>query len=186
MEENQNCKEFINNMEEFVPIKDFENYTINKFGVIKNDKNKVIKPYIQKSKQSNHKGYFRLAITTNGQRKSMLVHILMAKTFLDYDSYQNPVVDHKDNDSFNNDLNNLQITTKRHNSSKDITRKVNNLLGTYKRGKTYVSRIKINGKKVYLGSYKTELEAHNVYMKALNNIHLYNDDNDAFKSLISF
>jgi len=172
-------------MGEFTQIKGFENYTINKFGVVKNDKNNIMKPYILTNKNYNHKGYYRISLKTNGQRKHVFVHILMAKTFLNYDNYQNPIVDHIDNNPFNNDLNNLQITTKRHNSSKDIVRKVNNLLGTYKRGNTYVSRIKINGKKIYLGSYKTESEAHNVYMKALNNIHLYNDDNNAFKSLIT-
>lgn len=172
-------------MEEFVPIKGFELYTINKFGVVKNDKNNIMKPYILTNKNHNHKGYYRLSLRTNGQRKHVFVHILMAKTFLNYDDYEKPIVDHIDNDPFNNDLNNLQITTKRHNSSKDIVRKVNNLLGTYKRGNSYVSRIKINGKKIYLGSYVTELEAHNVYMKALNKLHEYNGDNKEFLKLIT-
>ncbi len=172
-------------MEDFKPIKGIENYSINKMGQVKNEKGLIMKQYIVTSKTSSHKGYYRVALNiAPKERKHFLVHILMAKTFLNYDNFENPIVDHIDNDSFNNNLDNLQVTTKRHNSSKDIVRTVNNLLGTYKRGNTYVARIKINGKKVYLGTFKTEQEAHEQYMKALNKLNDYNGDDLAFRLTI--
>ena len=167
----------------FIPIKGIENYSINKIGEVKNEKGLIMKTFIQKSKNSPiHKGYHRIALVVDDKRKKFFIHILMAKTFLNYDNYQNPIVDHIDNDSFNNNLDNLQITTKRHNSSKDVIRKVNNLLGVYKRGKTYCSAIKINGKKIYLGSFETEQLAHEQYMKALSKIHEYNNDPVTFRN----
>ena len=172
-------------MEEFTPIKGIENYSINKIGQVKNEKGLIMKTFIGKSKNSPiHKGYHRIALVVGDKRQKFFIHILMAKTFLNYDGYENPIVDHIGNDSFNNDLNNLQITTKRHNSSKDIVRKVNNLLGVYKRGKTYCSAIKIKGKKIYLGSFKTEQLAHEQYVKALNRLHEYNDDALTFRNLL--
>lgn len=170
-------------MEEFTPIKGIENYSINKIGQVKNEKGLIMKTFVSTSKKSAaHKGYHRIALVVGDKRQKFFIHILMAKTFLNYDTYQNPIVDHIDNDSFNNNLDNLQVTTKRHNSSKDIVRKVNNLLGVYKRGKTYCSAIKINGKKVYLGSFETEQLAHEQYMKALNRLHEYNDDALTFRN----
>jgi hypothetical protein len=170
-------------MENFTPIKGIERYSINKFGQVKNEKGLIMKTFIGKSKNSPiHKGYHRIALVVDDKRKKFFVHILMAKTFLNYDSYENPIVDHIDNDSFNNNLDNLQVTTKRHNSSKDVVRKVNNLLGVYKRGNTYCSAIKINGKKVYLGTFKTEQEAHEQYMKALNKLNKYTGDDLLFRN----
>ena len=170
-------------MEEFTPIKGIENYSINKIGQVKNKKGLIMKTFVGKSKNSPiHKGYHRITLVVGDTRKKIFIHILMAKTFLNYDTYENPIVDHIDNDSFNNNLDNLQVTTKRYNSSKDVIRKINNLLGVFKRGNTYIARIKINGKKIYLGSFKTEQIAHEQYMKALDRLHEYNDDALAFRN----
>jgi len=169
-------------MKDFTPIKGIERYSINKIGQVKNEKGLIMKTFTSTSKNSSHKGYHRITLVVGAERKKFFIHILMAKTFLNYDNYENPIVDHIDNDSFNNNLDNLQITTKRHNSYKDIVRTVNNLLGTYKRGNTYVASIKINGKKVYLGTFKTEQEAHEQYMKALNNLNDYNNDDLLFRN----
>ena len=55
----------------------------------------------------------------------------------------------------------------------------------YNQWMNFVAHIsKIKGKKIYLGSFKTEQLAHEQYVKALNRLHEYNDDALTFRNLL--
>ena len=101
-----------------------DSYEISSLGRIKSkqrlvkDKNgnytKTLKEKILLS-SNNGKGYLVLNLYKDGKRKQFLIHRLMAFSFLNYKpiSSHETVIDHKDNNPFNNSLNNLQIITNR-------------------------------------------------------------------------
>jgi hypothetical protein len=81
-------------------------------------------------------------------------------------------IDHIDGNPANNSLDNLRVVTRRENSSNKDKHRDGKLVGCYfnKHAKKWMSRIRINGKNKYLGYFKTEQEAHNVYVSAFNNL----------------
>jgi hypothetical protein len=117
-------------------------------------------------------GYEIVVLSINGKKKSFLVHQLVAMAFLNHkpNGYNGLIVDHIDNNKLNNNVNNLQLVTVRHNVSKDRNRK--SLIGSdlSKTGNRWFSRIKINGKLIHLGSFISEEEANKCYLEAVNSI----------------
>lgn len=117
--------------------------------------------------------YYMVDLTKDNKRKSFRTHVLVALAFLDYAEFKNRlVVDHIDNDSKNNNLNNLQLITQRENSSKDRKNKTSRYTGVsfVKRSNKWKAQIYYNQKIHNLGEYKTEYEAHKAYQARLNKI----------------
>lgn len=78
-------------------------YEINELGEIRNKETlKIIKPYIKNN-------YYCIKLVNENKRKEYRLHILLAETFL-----KNPNefinVNHKDNNTLNNNLNNLEFS----------------------------------------------------------------------------
>lgn len=94
----------------WVRIPNFPAYTISKEGNVKNIKTgRILKPYV------NSKGYFQVDIKdSEGKRKEMLVHRLVALCFLS-NPHDLPVVNHIDEDKMNNNLTNLEWVTHKDN-----------------------------------------------------------------------
>lgn len=109
--------------------------------------------------------------------KSKAIHQLVATAFLNHIpcGYE-LIVDHIDNNPFNNKLINLQIVTQRKNSSKDKFRKnyTSKYTGVFwdKYANKWISRMTINNKKKYLGSFINEYDAHLAYQNKLKEITL--------------
>ena len=82
------------------------------------------------------------------------------------------VVDHIDNNSLNNCLDNLQIITPRKNTSKDRKGHSSKYIGVtwHKQASKWVVHILNNNKREYLGLFEIELDAANAYKKRLNDI----------------
>jgi len=91
----------------FEEIKNFENYLINREGIII-DKIKLKRL----SYRINRKGY----VTVSLGKKSVVLHRLLAKQFIE-DFEEGMTVDHIDGDKLNNKLNNLRIISNRKNIS---------------------------------------------------------------------
>ncbi|MCK4500824.1 HNH endonuclease [Candidatus Babeliales bacterium] len=125
-------------------------------------------------KQSiNSRGYKVVTLfDKDGKRKMWGVHMLMAMTFLNHtpDGTHKLVVDHKDNNRLNNQLDNLQIITGRENTSKDRKGGTSKYVGVswYKKTSKWVSYIHLDGKKRFIGYFDDEQEAHLAYQKELN------------------
>lgn len=133
-------------MEDFVIIEDYPNYAISRRGEVKNVKTGRI------LKQSQVKKYLYVALHS----KTIAVHKLVAITYLGHiPNGHKIVVDHINNDSLDNRVENLQLITQAQNTRKD---KVNPNI--YKRGNKYAIRIK----RVYFGSYNTIEEAKNALL----------------------
>lgn len=106
------------------------------------------------------KRYYSVVI---GQKRYM-VHRLVAEAFLGIQ--KSLEVNHIDNDSFNNCIENLEYVTHREN----ISHGFGGASGTtFTRG-MWMSVIKFNGKAKTLGYFKTKEEAHERYLQALRDI----------------
>lgn len=93
------------------PIAGYEGlYEVSNKGVVKNSlKNKVLK-----QTKANH-GYFVVSLMKNGNCKQLLVHRVVASTFLD-NPCGFPCVNHKDEDKTNNSAENLEWCSYRYNN----------------------------------------------------------------------
>ena len=122
---------------------------------------------------TNKKGYYSVTLNALNKRKTFTVHKLVAMAFLNHKPCgMNNIIDHKDNNKKNNELSNLQITNNRHNASKDRSGYTSSYIGVFisKNKKKWCSQIRIGNKRVYLGTFNTEIEASNAYQKKLKDI----------------
>jgi hypothetical protein len=96
-----------------------------------------------------------IGIGING-RKYLAHHIVWCYVY----GYWPSQLDHKDGNGFNNRLGNLRLATQSQNGmNKEVFAK-----GYEKHGRKYRARLKIDGRKVELGSYDTEEEAKQAYL----------------------
>lgn len=95
------------------------------------------------------------------------------------------IVDHKDNDIKNNHLDNLQLITIRHNSSKDKKDRTSDYIGVYYDKNRWRSAIGHLHNVIHLGSFSNEPDAYAIYLKAKDNLHLFNGSNERFRNLLN-
>jgi len=130
-------------------------------------KEKILKAYISTN------NYLLVKLYKDKKCKTFQVHQLVAMAFLNHkpDGYK-LVVDHIDNNSLNNNVDNLQIVTNRYNASKDRKGYSSKYVGVYffKSRKKWVSQIQINGTTKHLGIFHNEYDAYLAYQKALETI----------------
>jgi len=134
---------------------------------LKFGKEKIMKQVLDK------KNYFFLTLMENKKNKTKRVHKLVAMAFLNHiPSKMNYVVDHIDNNSKNNKLDNLQIVTNRYNCQKDKKGYSSKYIGVSwcKHFKKWNSKIRIGNKNKNLGYFKNEVEASIAYKNALKEI----------------
>ena len=152
-------------------IKGFEGiYEISNHGNVKSLKRKfqprerILRPGRSGS------GYLTVALTKHFKAHTYQVHSLVAFNFLNYEkrTYQY-VVNHKDFDRENNNLDNINIITCRENGNLKHIKSSSKYVGVYwcKPRKKWVASILINKKRKYLGGYNTEIKAYNAYQKEL-------------------
>lgn len=121
----------------------------------------------KKLKLKNNKGYLQVGLYKNGKQKKFQVHRLVAMTFLK-DYSEDLDVDHIDRCKTNNKVSNLRMLTRQQNTFNTAAKGY-----TYHKGaKKWQASITVNRKCIYLGSFKTEQEAHQAYLKAKETYHL--------------
>jgi hypothetical protein len=91
----------------------------------------------------------------------------------------NPVehIDHINGNPSDNKIENLRLATRSLNMQNLKKAKANNkcgLLGVCPNGDRWKAEIRIDGKKTYLGTFDTALEAHNIYLTAKRQHHVGN------------
>lgn len=114
-------------------------------------------------------GYKIVMLYRKSKGVTKSTHKLVAEAFLNHTPCgHKEVVDHLDNNPFNNNASNLQLITNRENSSKE-KRGMSKYTGVYyhKKCKRWMSRILIGSKRKYLGSHKCETKAYIMYQAEL-------------------
>ncbi len=112
-------------------------------------------------------GYNRLELYFNGERKSYLVHRIIAYVYIGLD-IENPkqMIDHIDRNILNNNVSNLRVVTHQENQFN------RNAKGYYWDKKKWRARIWVNGKVIHLGLFDTEEDAHEAYLNAKDIYHI--------------
>ena len=122
---------------------------------------KQLKPFLSNS------GYLVVCLYYEGKRsRPYPIHVLVAMCFLNHiPDGHNLVVDHKNNNSLDNNLNNLQIVTNRENCLKDRKRVLPRGVCFYKKTGKYKAAIGFQNKVIHLGYYNTPDEASKAYQQ---------------------
>jgi len=159
-----------------IGFKDIPNYDgfykIDKKGNVLSLKNKVHK--ILKSRK-NSNGYLYLNLSKDGKYKSMMVHKLVAITYLDHtpNFKQNIVVDHINNIKTDNNLSNLQLITQRENTSKRfLKKKTSKYVGVRWEYNKWGASIVIDKINYRLGRFDKEIDARKAYLDKLKELQL--------------
>jgi hypothetical protein len=139
----------------------------------KNSRNGIITEPRFLKKCINSYGYLYVPLFKDRKTKTFKVHQLVAIVFLGH----NPngykiIIDHINNIKTDNRVENLQLTTARHNTSKDKKNKTSKYVGVSfdKKNKKWLTNININNRSINLGRYKCEIAAASAYQKALKQI----------------
>jgi hypothetical protein len=161
--------------EEFRDIPGYEGiYQVSNLGNVKslNYNNTKKEKFLTNSLDNNM--YLRVGLSNNKVLKTIRVHQLVAMAFLGYvrNGKLDVVVDHKDNDKLNNNLNNLQLLSNRNNCIKDKKRKIDLPCNIYKHGPGYAIRIYHDKKHKSFGTHKTIEEAIKVLSIVKNKLEL--------------
>jgi hypothetical protein len=119
-EENQDELWGAINTEYWKKIEDWD-YSVSTEGrVINNNTNKYLKSYPNKKKDP----YYRVTLSKNYETKEILLHRLVAKTFIpNYNNLSD--VHHKDNNPYNNNIGNLMWMSRMENTQAVNTKKEN-------------------------------------------------------------
>lgn len=122
----ENLKPLLEANEEFRYIAGFPNYVVTSFGKIINIKTlKVLKPRKLDAKgiKRNKGNYCRyhVSLCNNGTTRDCYIHVLVAEAFLDKPAGDDLVVNHKDHNTANNRVENLEWITRSENASDQIT-----------------------------------------------------------------
>jgi hypothetical protein len=150
-------------MDNYRQIEGYNNYKISKNGDVYSEKTKKV---LKKINTTN--GYQLVNLYENKKKKSILIHQLMAITFLNHKPcFQEIVVDHINGNKKDNRLLNLQIISQRKNSTKDKSNQKSGYAGVYwsKQNKKWQVRPRINSRKFLLGYFDCPKIASEEYIK---------------------
>ena len=119
----------------------------------------------EKAGWHKHGGYMCVSVNA----KSIYIHRVI---FLMHYGYLPKYIDHIDGNPSNNKIENLRKATQSQNMANSNRTNKNKLKGTTfsKKQKKWVAAIMINYKRIHLGYFETELEAHNAYTKKADEI----------------
>jgi len=177
-----NIGENIMQPETFKPIKDYEGlYEVSNYGRVKSLEKRVKNGVGYRTvrerilKLAIEDGYYFVKLSENSKAKNCRIHQLVWDTFGDRQRNGRTLqVDHIDSNKLNNRIDNLQLLSNRENSSKgwlqrETTSKYTGVSWN-KNSKKWGVAIHANGIHKYLGTFINELEASEVYQKALRQL----------------
>ena len=111
----------------------------------------------------NKDGYFHLHIGDKKMRLHRIVYYAHNQYWEIGDSSRLNLIDHRDNNRQNNNINNLRIATNQQNA---WNRKNAKGYSWNKERKKWQAHIKVNSKQIHLGLFDTEEDAHFAYLTA--------------------
>ena len=151
-------------------INGFNYYKISNLGQVKNIRtNKILKLSINKG------GYLGLGLKNNNNKtQQKRIHRILGESLIE-NPFNLPLIDHIDNDRLNNNLSNLRwvdYTENCMNTRKRISNTSSQYKGVYKtKSNKWCASIRLNYKKIHIGTFATEDEAGNAYNKYATEIY---------------
>ena len=137
-------------MEEYKDIDGYDNYEVSNMGNVRNKTTGLI------LKHSLQNGYYCIALSTDGKSKHFRVHRLIALHFIP-NPHNKRLVDHKDRNPLNNNINNLRWATPSENNMNSSIQRNNKStcagVNYDKKSNKWKVRIRINGKQKHIGHY---------------------------------
>ena len=151
----------IMDLEEFIDIKDYEGlYKINKKGDIL-----IVKSNKIKKAQLDKDGYYRISLHKNNMYKRFFIHRLIALHFIP-NPENLPLIDHKDRNKTNNNIENLRWATISDNSkNRNIKGCITEIID--KRQKNTHIYYQVLVRRKYLKRFKTREDAEEFLKKYL-------------------
>jgi len=121
----------------------------------------------EKAGGKNKKGYVVFCLILNGKKKNIYAH--RVAWIFTYGSWPAGEIDHINGITDDNRIENLRDVSVSENQQNRKNHRLGKLLGTTycKNSKKWVSQLNIKKKHIYLGHFKTEVEAHNAYQNYL-------------------
>jgi hypothetical protein len=178
MTDNNNPFESIDNGEVYAeiwtPIIGFENYEIsNKGNIWSNKRNRFLKP---QTITSNGRKYEQIGLMKDGKGYKKLVHVLMAESFNLPKTHENQTtVDHKNIESLDNRLENLQWASHSEQQMNKNMQKNNTsgFQGTCwdKNAKKWKASYRKDGKRHHIGLFDNAEEAYKAYLNKVIETH---------------
>lgn len=140
-----------------------------------------IKWVVVENKGNNGSGY--CSVRFNSMR--IFYHTIVWVLTIGEDIPEGLQIDHINGNRIDNRFENLRLVTQRVNTQNKKAHRQGKLVGCYfdKRKGKYRAHIKIGNKRVHLGLYTTEEEAHNIYVSACKHIEEYTNS-ASFRELI--
>lgn len=129
------------------PILGYENYDVSNMGRIRSYSKEYDKNYLRKPWLSND-GYIRITLAANNKQKTLLVHRIVAQTFMAHDTNKN-IVNHKDGNKQNNKLSNLEWVTASENNIHYYHETMQNKKTHSRKRKIFNQYIVFNNKKFF-------------------------------------
>jgi len=159
-----------------------DNYLVSNTGIIKSisryvkfNGNLIFKKTINLKYQISKKGYYTIRIDSNGIKKTLVVHRLVAQLFVP-NPFNLPQVNHKDLNKLNNNYTNFEWNNNRQNTTHYRENVIHTSIhvGVHwnKKDNIWVSQIYILNKKYTVGSFKCQHKAKEAYELALKNWNL--------------
>ena len=141
-------------MELWLPINDYENYSISTLGNVKNNKTGLLlHPTIKQITKINP--YFKVNLTNDNGKKCFRIHRIVAQTFIiNLDPSKNNQVDHIDRNKLNNNMNNLRwVSCLGNNINKPVrSHSETQIKGIQKHRNKWIACLSINNNK-YIKSF---------------------------------
>ena len=169
-------------MEIWKDVKGYEGYyQVSCYGNVKSvDRNVFVKkqgyrklPGKILAYSKSNSGYFHVVLCKNHMVKTRTIHTLVAESFLNYTPKgRGFVINHKDFNRQNNNLDNLEIVTSRDNTNQKHLKSTSKYTGVswHKARAKWHAQITVNNRTKSLGYFITETKASESYQEALTKI----------------
>jgi len=133
------------------------------------------------NKKNHNEGYCQVSF--NG--RMVLYHVIVWILSTGNDIPEGMQIDHKNGNKLCSTMSNMRLVTSRQNNQNRKIHREGRLVGTsYRKGyNDWKSQIVIDKNQIFLGYYKTEQEAHEVYKIACKHITNY-VDSDSFREIV--
>jgi len=169
--------DYVFKTEQWLPVVGHEcSYMVSDLGRVKSldrivkhfKKGRLLRSKVLRQKKSD---YLRVNISTSSDVQTFTTHRLVSEAFLNHTAcgYKS-VINHINMNKHDNKKTNLEITTQRDNASFKRLNSSSKYTGVHKHKKSWRATILVNYKRISLGCFDNEYDAHLAYQNKLSSL----------------